>query len=62
MNLMAKKTFYFLGTRIKEFRAQNFPRVLAEATADIAFAIILCVTWRIAESFFIVKKTSKYHD
>lgn len=42
------------------FRVTNSPGVLAEATADIAFTLILCVTRRVAEGYAIVKNTSKY--
>ncbi|APJ03014.1 NAD(P)-dependent oxidoreductase [Silvanigrella aquatica] len=42
------------------FRVTNSPGVLTEATADIAFALILCVTRRIGEGYSIVNKTFKY--
>lgn len=42
------------------FRVTNSPGVLAEATADIALALILCVSRRIGEGYTIVKNTSKY--
>ncbi|KAB8039794.1 D-glycerate dehydrogenase [Silvanigrella paludirubra] len=42
------------------FRVTNSPGVLTEATADIAFTLLLCVTRRVAEGYSIVKNTSKY--
>ncbi len=41
-------------------RITNSPGVLAEATADIALTLILCVSRRIAEGYSIVKNTLKY--
>lgn len=41
-------------------RVTNSPGVLTEATADIALTLILCVTRRVAEGYFIVKNTYKY--
>lgn len=42
------------------FRVTNSPGVLTESTADIALTLILCVTRRVAEGYFIVKNTGKY--